>query len=380
MQPAAPRILLVGPAVSGGGAENRMRLTAENMFAGKATVAVFEGHGLDALDSEARARALDLKWTGSFSYPAVIGRLRRHLRRERYDALMSFGFYPNLVAWAATRTLQKRPALVLTEINSMRREYEEARHTARGPLLYRLRRLILPRCDLFAANSEDGLREASTYFGVPSSRARRIPNLVEPSRLERLAAMPLEGAPDDGALSMCIVGRLFHRKRVDTLLRAGALLDRALPWRIDVVGKGEDRDSLAQLAHDLRIADRVRFHGWQANPYPFIRRAAVSVLCSEFEGFPNVVLEAMVLGSPVVTSLNTSDAIDMVDKGAALGFPIGDHDKLGAHLALLLADEDLRRDLSARARAYAQRHVLPGAIAEYEAVVADAIAIHNAET
>jgi glycosyltransferase involved in cell wall biosynthesis len=168
------------------------------------------------------------------------------------------------------------------------------------------------------------------------------------------------------------VGRLFRRKRVDTLIKAASGLPES-NWRVDVVGDGEDRAALERLTQEEGIRERVFFHGWQTNPYPFIVRAGISVLCSEFEGFPNVVLEAMILGSPVITSLNTEDAHDMCEKKAALGFLVGDHIALRAQLARLLNDEPLRNRLSIRGETYVQRHVLPEAIKEYETLVLDAI-------
>jgi glycosyltransferase involved in cell wall biosynthesis len=209
------------------------------------------------------------------------------------------------------------------------------------------------------------------HYGVAPSRARRIPNLADPQRLIRLAAEHRR-APENGT-SICIVTRLHRRKRVDTLLAAAAGLPADRDWRIDVAGDGEQRGELEAMAARLGIGHRVTFHGWQPNPHPLVARAAASVLCSEFEGFSNAVLEAMALGTPVVTSLCTSDAAEMVGCGAALGFPVGDDEALRIQLARLLGDAALRRPLQEAARQYITRHILPAAILEYEQLVHDAI-------
>jgi len=371
-----PRVLLVGPALGRGGAENRFRLVAEHLFNGTADVAVFEGPVDGILGG--RQRVLSLNWRGEWSYPAMISRLRRHVRRLRPDVIMGFGFYPNFVAWAAIAGMRTRPSLVLSEINSPWREYLEVRGSVRGRLIHELRKFLYPRASLYAANSEDGIADAVEYYGVNPAHVRRIPNLVDPKRLRQLAGIDA-GTDDkmDNVASICIVGRLFHRKRVDTLLRAGARLSREREWRIDVVGDGPDRRKLEDLAQELGIRARVRFHGWLENPYPVIARAAVSVLCSEFEGFPNVVLEAMALGVPVITSLNTWDARKMVEQGAALGFPVGNDVALSEQLEILLKQHALRSRLIEKANEYIRFHILESGIREYETLFDVAISLHR---
>lgn len=367
-----PRVLLVGPALSGGGAENRFHLATQHLFGGNTSLAVFKCDGQDFL-SEGQV-SLDLGWRGTLSHPFIAGRLRRHLRRHDFDAVMAFGFYPCLDAWAAVQGLARRPALILTEINSPRRESLEMRGSLRRPIVDGLRRFIYPRADFYAANSEDGVNDAVRFYGVDPKRVRRIPNLVDRERLERLAADGDSEASTDSRLSICIVTRLIRRKRVDTLLRAAAGLPDQRSWRVDIVGEGEERAALQALAQSLNLAERVIFHGWLQNPYPIVSRAAVSVLCSEFEGFSNSVLEAMALGTPVVTSLCTTDARDMCEQGAALGFPVGDHRSLRAHLLRLLEDEALRAaEFETKAWTYARRHTIPVAIKEYETLILDAI-------
>jgi glycosyltransferase involved in cell wall biosynthesis len=367
-----PRVLLVGPSLVGGGAENRLRRTAENLFEGKTAVAVFKNDGFDAFRSA--LPSLHLGWVGTCSYPSMVMRLRKFIRRYCFEAVLAFGFYPNLVSWAAVQGLPRRPALILTEINSMRRESLEARGTFRRPVLDALRHLIYPRADCFAANSEDGLNDAVHYYGVNPKLARRLPNLVDLQDLERQAASEVAPRQADPTPSICIVGRLFRRKRVDTLLNAVASLPSSLPWRIDVVGDGVDRAGLEAQARNLGIAERVQFHGWLANPFPIVSQASISVLCSEFAGFSNSVLEAMALNTPVITSLCTSDALEMCASGAALGFQVGDHLELGTQIERVLTIGKLRAELIDNARRYAERHTIPLAIREYEALVRDAIA------
>jgi glycosyltransferase involved in cell wall biosynthesis len=165
-----------------------------------------------------------------------------------------------------------------------------------------------------------------------------------------------------------MVVRFDPIKRVDTLLQAAHALNDP-NWHVDLVGDGPQRSAIEALISKLEIADHVTLHGWVANPYPLVKASAALVLCSEYEGFSNSVLESMVIGTPVLTSFCSHDARDMHDSGAALGFDVGDWRALSQHMARIMSDRDLRISLRRSAQAYASRHHLDLAVREYQALL-----------
>ena len=174
-----------------------------------------------------------------------------------------------------------------------------------------------------------------------------------------------------------MVARFDPIKRIDTLLRAAHALAPGLDWAIDLVGDGPQRAEIETLVNELSIRPRVTLHGWLENPYPVMKAADVTVLCSEYEGFSNSVLESMVIGTPVVTGYCSQDAREMVAAGAALGFEIGDWQGLRDHLATLRREDHLAVELGAKARVYAARHHLSNAVREYEVLVRRAVALRQ---
>lgn len=364
---APPRVLLVGSAVGGGGAENRFRLLLENLFGGTA-----EGVTLHATNTDPAAsgqKLHSLGWRRKANYPAAAMRLRRLLTQGGFDVALSMGLYPNVVLWAASRGLRRRPALVMTEIT---RPYTES--TQFSSPLTRLVRQPLYRfsygaADLVATNSEDGLEELVAHYGVRRDRIRRLPNLIDAARVRGLAGAPAAlGCP-----RFCMVARFDPIKRIDTLLRAVHALEPGMSWHLDLVGDGAERQAIQALVAELGLQRRVTLHGWLANPFPVMAAAVATVLCSEYEGFSNTVLESMVLGTPVVTSLCSLDARRMVGDGAALGFDIGDWSALSDHLATLLTRPALTEALRLAASRHASRHHADVAIAEYETIARDAV-------
>lgn len=371
-----PRLLMVGSALGGGGSETRLRLLAQNLFEGTVDVAVLNDAGSDVLRAGQTVHALG--WTGARSYVRVLQNLRRAVRSRPYDAILSFGLYPNTVAWASVRGLRRRPALVMTEITRPDTESRLFFSRTRHLTSHAVRRVTYPGADLCAANSEDGVSEVVETYGVDRRLIRRLPNLVEPERLAALAADPIPAEPNSATVArLCMVSRLDPIKRLDTLLEAVAGLPPDLACEIDIVGDGPQRAQLGELSNRLGIAGRVHFHGWCKNPYPYMSRALATVLASSYEGFSNTVLESMALGIPVITSFCSTDARLMDENGAALGFPVGDAAALRDQICRLIREPGLRIALSGRGRQYAMRHTVPRAVPEYEALVRDAVALRS---
>ena len=120
-------------------------------------------------------------------------------------------------------------------------------------------------------------------------------------------------------------GRLTKEKDFATLLRAVALVQREREVRLMILGEGIERQQLEALASDLAIATTVALPGFVANPFRYMRRAAVFVLSSRSEGFGNVLVEAMACGTPVVSTDCPSGPGEIL-QGGRFGrlVPIGD--------------------------------------------------------
>jgi UDP-D-galactose:(glucosyl)LPS alpha-1,6-D-galactosyltransferase len=97
------------------------------------------------------------------------------------------------------------------------------------------------------------------------------------------------------------IGRLENKqKRLDILFHA--LSQLSIPWTLDIYGSGPDEESLKNLALQLKISEKVIFHGWVDNPWNEIHKVTSLVLTSDFEGMPMVIGEAMARGIPVLST------------------------------------------------------------------------------
>ena len=156
---------------------------------------------------------------------------------------------------------------------------------------------------------------------------------------------------DPGAEPPMIVSiaRLDEQKDHPTLLRALAAL-KDLPWSLELVGGGPREEELKQLAEELGIANRVAFHGTQSNVKPFLERAQLFVLISNYEGFPRSTVEAMRTGLPAIVS-DVGGSREALEEGVS-GFSVPAHDVqvLQDRLRAILGDPELRRSMGEVAR------------------------------
>ncbi len=96
------------------------------------------------------------------------------------------------------------------------------------------------------------------------------------------------------------VASLRKVKRQDILLRAYAL--SKIKEKLLIIGEGKEKENLIKLSYDLGINDKVEFLGLKQNPYPYIKKAKLLVLSSEAEGLGNVLIESLILKTPVVST------------------------------------------------------------------------------
>jgi glycosyltransferase involved in cell wall biosynthesis len=192
----------------------------------------------------------------------------------------------------------------------------------------------------------DDLLEACLAAGVPAKNCILLENGIDTAEYTRqrttAAAKAALRLPAEGFV-IGAVGRLSGEKGFDVLIRSTqALVARGLDVKLVIVGEGGERANLERLACDLNISDRVRLAGWQADVRPYFEAMDVFALSSLREGLPNVLLEAMALEVPIV-STRVNGVPRLVQDGRN-GFLVnaGDLDGLTTALAGMLKNACLR--------------------------------------
>lgn len=141
-------------------------------------------------------------------------------------------------------------------------------------------------------------------LGVRAASLRTIYNPFNIEEIRKQAEAPI--SPDLQGDYMVCVGRFKPVKRHDRLIRVFA--QAGVPLKLLLLGKGteEQEQAVREQVRKHRLEDQVIFQGFTSNPYPYIRHAKALLLTSDFEGLPTVVVEALICGTPVVSTDCTS--------------------------------------------------------------------------
>ncbi|MCC9655667.1 glycosyltransferase [Rhodopirellula sp. JC737] len=185
------------------------------------------------------------------------------------------------------------------------------------------------------------VRDMAKLSGMPENQFRVINNPIPPSATptadEFEKASAFWSVPKGGRI--ITVGTLKKVKNHELLLRAFSMM-RTVGTELLILGYGELRSELQQLSHQLGIADRVVFAGFHPNPTAFYQTADLFVLSSNFEGFGNVIVEALASGTPVVSTDCPAGPAEILEGGRwGRLTPVGDAVALAAAMDASLSEE-----------------------------------------
>jgi glycosyltransferase involved in cell wall biosynthesis len=173
---------------------------------------------------------------------------------------------------------------------------------APGPLKSLIYKHANRRADLVICQSEAMKNDLVREFELAPSKVLRIYNPVDIEGITALAEAEPNPFSAPGP-NLVAVGRLCRDKGFDTLLKAMCSVVAALPnVRVTVIGEGPDLPALKAEQQQLGLEASVKFVGPRRNPFPFLKHADLLVLPSRTEAMPNVVLEAIALGTPIVST------------------------------------------------------------------------------
>jgi glycosyltransferase involved in cell wall biosynthesis len=321
------------------------------------------GGGRPVADVASAVRVIDL----AASHPALGAiAFTRYLRREQPRAVLSTLIGPNAIAVTAARLLpaSRRPRVVVREANTLS---VALGFRSRGDRLVAgaVARAAYPLADAIVTVSEGARQDLAAFLRIDEARVIAIPNPSPSAALTERAEEPLAHpwfAAERTVPVVVAAGRLVPKKGFDVLLDAVARVRETRELRLVIMGEGPERAVLERDIERRGLRGSVELAGFVDNPFARLARADVFVLSSFAEGMPNVLIEAMACGCPVIATDCPSGPREIL-RGGRDGplVPPGDARALAAAITAVLANPPDRHVLRARAREFDA----PSAISAY---------------
>lgn len=337
-------------------------------------ITLITGNAEDALLRRLPDAVRVIKLGTSSPWRLFVG-LTRILRSAHFDIIVSSATVPNAITIVAN-LLNGARSIVVTRDDF----HITAQIARRGRIEYAVYRAIVrflyPLASRSIAVSEGVAEDLKAIGGRSAVPVRTIynpaysadlPGRVDDDELSRIDS--LRGTPDTALL--VAVCRLTAQKDVGTLIKAVAGLVRTRPVRLLIVGDGPQRRTLEELVSSLGVEQNVCFVGYKENPLPYMAAADVFVLSSAWEGFGNVLVEAMAVGTPVVATDCPSGPAEILGHGRwGKLAPVGNPEALRIAIEQALVSPPARGDLVARAQEFSAEV----AIEAYEEELSGALA------
>jgi len=298
--------------------------------------------GFEALRTKARdwnAPLISIPDRGPLDW-RVVSSLLDVCRREKVDIWHGHDYKSNAIGLLLKRFW---PMRLVTTVHGW------GVHGGRTPLYYAIDRATLKHYEAVVGVSAD-IFDRCLECGVRPNRCHMIANAIDTRQFartrSRAEAKEHLGIPPHRLL-IGAIGRLSAEKGFDLLIRAvDQLLESGFDVELWIVGEGDRREQLADIIRDRKRVDRVRLTGFQPETIPIYEAMDVFVLSSLREGLPNVVLEAMAMGVPVVAT-RIAGIPSLVDHGQnGLIIAPDSVDAITDALSTLLPDEWLRDQLA----------------------------------
>ncbi len=324
------------PSLRGGGAERAMLVFAEGLLELGVDVDILvasrEGACRSMVPAGARLFDFNTRFVTGSLFPLI-----SYLRKHRPAVLFSTMSNANVAAVLAKMFVPGIPLVLRQSIGPL----SEPRKTLKRRAMFFLSQLLYPKANAIIAVSKgvaselSGLnrkvREKVVVLPTPVVSARMLNQLQEPPSHPWLIKKDLP--------VILAVGRLEPQKDFDTLISAFAIFRKNRDARLLILGEGSRRRQLEELAREKGVQDSVDMPGYVENPFPYFRAVDVFVLSSRYEGMPNVLIQALASGAPVVSTDCPCGPKECLQNGKwGKLVPVGDIHAMSAAMEEVLRD------------------------------------------
>ena len=231
---------------------------------------------------------------------------------NKSDISLSFMNRPNYVNIIA-KIFGMRSRIIVSERTAPSQEYST--NGIKDQVSKYLIRYLYPKADVIIANARGMEMDLIDNFGIKQNM-KVINNPLDVDKILKKQKEPID--IELKKFSFITVGRFFKQKNHKLLIEAMDIMDANLY----IIGDGELREEIETQIRELNLQDRVFLLGRKINPYKYLSKADCFVFSSDYEGFPNVLLEALVCGLPIISTDCQSGPREILAPDTDVGFKL----------------------------------------------------------
>ena len=307
--PSPINIIFVLPALCSGGAE-RVLITLMNglnrtFFAPQLIVANPEGELRALIAPDIPVHDLNTVRISRSIIPLI-----KKLRELKPQIVISTMFHMNVATMMAKPFLPRTTFIIREAVVP---SYFFALKRFNWPLKI-IYKFIYPFADLVISPAQRIIDEFRSVVGLNTDRHALLPNPVD---LDKIRSFPVIALPMDKVHFIC-AGRLHPQKGFDRLIAALPQLPTSMNWTLTILGQGPELPALQQQIISQGLQDRITLAGLSSEPWPRMAAADAFLLPSRWEGLPNVALESLAVGTPVI-AMHEAGGIDEIARLADPG-------------------------------------------------------------
>lgn len=238
--------------------------------------------------------------------------------------------------------------------------------SAKDKLLFYLKKKLIKQADIVTVVSQSIATELITHTNVDSKKIRLVYNPIVPNNLKELVHVSISTSLlGDGIPVILSIGRLEKVKNLDLLFDALPSLDTK-DFKVIILGEGSLQSHFAERIKRENLNDKVFLMGYQDNIYPYLNRADVFVLTSNFEGMPGALIQALATGTCCISTDCPTGPAELIDSGSnGLLIPKGDAKALAASIDRVLSQPELHKKMSNNGPLVVRKYQTAEAVSSY---------------
>ena len=367
-------LMIIIHSLKGGGAErvvvNLLKGLSRRDFS--ITLLLYEGifdyllpENVEVITLGIRSSRNILKTTRGFILKIIS--IARLIKKNKPDIVFSLLSDTNVITILARSLSGVHTKVIVSERNHPSLSLKNALY---GGITKFLMRYCYPKAERIIAISQGIKKDLVENFNLPGEKIEVIYNPVDIAEIETLSADEISHPWFNDELPIIIsIGRLTKQKGHSWLIKVFSIVRQSLPCRLVIIGTGEEEENLVNMVNALGLKNDVEFLGFQRNPFKYMARSSLFISASRYEGFGNVLVEAMALGLPVISTDCPSGPAEIIEHGKnGILVPTEDEGRLERTILNLLTNDELRRKLSGEAKIRAQYFALDKRVEQYSDV------------